>query len=137
MPGDGIQERQGISITFGTLVVTLNLLDVSQDGVSVTDINTSDQGTTGYETYVASTLIEGGTYTWTVNWNLKDQAALMAGIGSDDTMTITYPKTLTAASTDVIPCYINNIQKSGAKGDLVKGTIAFKVRATPTFTDEA
>ena len=135
----GIKEGQGITLTFATLSVTLNLLDVSQDGVSVEDINTSDQATTGYEAYVGSTLIEGGTYTWNINWNLLDQNALMAGMGSSDTITATYPKSIStaqSAANDSVPAYINNISKTGAKGSLINGTITFKVSGTPTFTDE-
>ena len=136
----GIKEGQGITLALATLSsIVLNLLDISQDGVSVGDINSSDQGTTGYETYVGTTLKEGGTYTANVNWNLLDQNALMGAIGSNDVMTATYPKSIStavSAANDSVPIYINNISKTGAKGDLIKGTIAFKVAGTPTFTDE-
>lgn len=139
MSGTGTKEGQGITLTFAALSLTLNLLDVNQDGVSVGDINCSDQATTGYEQYVGATLVEGGTYTWNVNWNLIDQNALYAAIGTADTMTATYPKSASSAvsaANDAVPIYINNISKTGAKGDLIKGTIAFKVAGTPTYTDE-
>ncbi len=139
MSGTGTKEGQGITVAFATLSLTLNLLDVSQDGVTVEDINCSDQATTGYEEYVASTLIEGGTYTWNVNWNLLDQLALYAGMGSADTMTVTYPKsasTATTAANDAVPVYINSISKTGAKGSLINGTITFKVTGTPTYGNE-
>ena len=135
----GIKEGQGITLSFAAISVTLNLLDVSQDGATVEDINTSDQGTTGYETYVGSTLVEGGTYTWAINWNLLDQSALYAAMGTSDTMTATYPKsvsTATSAANDAVPIYINSISKNGAKGDLIKGSITFKVAGTPTYNDE-
>lgn len=140
MSGAGIKEGQGITLSFASLAIVLNLLDVSQDGISVSDINCSDQSTTGYEQYVGSTLIEGGTYTWNVNWNLEDQAVLYAAINTDDVMTATYPKSdsgNTTAASDAVPIYINNIQKTGAKGDLIKGVIVFKVAGTPTYVTEA
>ena len=136
---EGIKEGQGIVLTFAVLSLTLNLLDVSQDGVTVEDINTSDQATTGYESYVGSTLVEGGTYTWAVNWNLIDQVALYAAMGTSDTMTATYPKSVSTAqnaASDAVPIYINSISKNGAKGDLIKGSITFKVAGTPTYVDE-
>ena len=135
----GIKEGQGITLTFAVLSLTLNLLDVSQDGVTVEDINTSDQATTGYEAYVGSTLTEGGTYTWNVNWNLLDQAALYAAMGTADTMTATYPKsvsTATTAANDAVPIYLNSVTKTGAKGALINGTITFKVAGTPTYGNE-
>ena len=136
----GIKEGQGITLALTTLSsIVLNLLDINQDGASAGDINSSDQATTGYETYVGTTLVEGGTYTANVNWNLLDQSALMGAIGVTDVMTVTYPKSVSTATTaakDAVPIYINNISKTGAKGDLIKGTIAFKVAGTPTFTDE-
>ena len=61
MSGTGIKEGQGITISLAAIAAVLNVLDISMDGVSVSDIDTSDQDTTGYKTYVASTLKEGGT----------------------------------------------------------------------------
>ena len=132
MSGTGIKEGQGITISFATIAAVLNVLDISMDGVSVTDINTSDQSTTGYETYCASTLKEGGTYTFNVNWNLNDQSVLMAAIGTTDTLTITYPAAVTVAGTDAFSCYINDVSKTGAKGDLIKGTVKLKIAGTIT-----
>ena len=140
MSGTGTVEAQGITVGFGSLSLTLNLLDISMDGVSVSDILCSDQSTTGYEEYVGSTLKEGGTYTINVNWNLLDHAALMAAIGTTDTITFTYPKsdsTNTTAPSDAFSGYINNVSKTGAKGDLFKGTIVFKIAGDITTTDEA
>jgi len=127
MSGAGIKEGQGITIGFASIAAVLNILEVSMDGVSVSDINTSDQDTTGYKTYIASTLKEGGTVTFTVNWNLNDQSVLMAAIGTTDTLTITYPAAVTVAGTDAFSCYINDVSKTGAEGDLIKGTIKIKV----------
>ena len=136
----GSVEAQGITLGFASLSLTLNLLDISLDGVSVTDINTSDQSTTGTETYIASTLKEGGTYTINLNWNMLDHTALMAAIGTTDTFTITYPKSnsgSTTAPSDAFSGYINNITKTGAKGDLFKGTMVIKIADDITTTNEA
>lgn len=139
MSGTGTKEGQGITVAFAALTLTLNLLDINMDGVSVTDINCSDQSTTGGEEYVGSTLVEGGTYTCNLNWNLQDQAALMAAIGTTDTITFSYPKATVGsavAGSDAFPGYINNVSKTGAKGDLFKGTITFKIAGTITTVTE-
>lgn len=139
MSGTGTTEAIGITVAFGSLSLTLNMLDINMDGVSVSDINCSDQATTGGEEYVGSTLVEGGTYTINVNWNLTDQAALMAAVGTTDTITFTYPIStsgnLTAGS-DAFSGYINNVSKSGAMKDLFKGTITFKIAGTITTVTE-
>ena len=140
MSGTGTVEGQGITVAFAALSLTLNMLDISMDGVSVTDINCSDQSTTGYEKYVGSTLKEGGTYTVNVNWNMLDHNALMAAIGTTDTVTFTYPKSDSAnaiAPSDAFSAYINNVSKTGAKGDLFKGTVTFKIAGDITTVDEA
>jgi hypothetical protein len=141
MSGTGTVEGQGVTIAFATLSLTLNMVDLSQDGVSVADINCSDQDTTGYEDYVGGTLKEGGTYTVNVNWNMLDHAALFAAIGTTDTVTITYLKsnsTNTIAPSDAFPAYINNVSKPTiGKNDLIKGTIVFKIAGDITVTDEA
>lgn len=139
MSGTGTVEGQNITIGFAALSITINMIDVNMDGVSVTDINTSDQSTTGTEQYVASTLKEGGTFTVNVNWNLLDQAALMAAIGTTDVITFTYPKSLTGsavAGSDAFSGYINNVSKTGAKADLIKGVITFKIAGDITTVTE-
>jgi hypothetical protein len=139
MSGTGTTEAIGITVAFGSLSLTLNMLDINMDGVSVSDINCSDQATTGGEKYVGSTLVEGGTYTINVNWNLTDQAALMAAVGTTDTITFTYPIStsgnLTAGS-DSFSGYINSVSKSGSMKELFKGTITFKIAGTITTVTE-
>ena len=140
MSGTGTTEAIGITVAFGSLSLTLNMLDINMDGVSVSDINCSDQATTGGEEYVGSTLIEGGTYTINVNWNLQDQAALMAAVGTTDTITFTYPKASSgsaAAGSDAFSGYINSVSKSGAMKALFTGTIVFKIAGTITTVTEA
>ena len=140
MSGTGTVEGQGITVAFAALSLTLNLLDISMDGVSVSDINCSDQSTTGYEEYKSSTLKEGGTYTINLNWNMKDQAALMAAVGTTDTITFTYPKATSTDSTapsDAFSGYINSVSKSGAKGDLFKSVVTFKIAGDITTVSEA
>lgn len=136
----GIREWQGVTIGFSSTSVTLNLLDISMDGVSKGDINTSDQGTTGGETYVATTLTEYGTYTCNVNWNNYDHAALMTAVaaGTVETITFTYPKVVSTDATapsDAFSGYINQLSKNGGKGDLAKGVLRFKVTGAITSTD--
>ena len=138
--GTGIKEGQGITAAWSAIAAVINILDVSMDGVSVSDIYTGDQDTTGYKTYVGSTLKEGGTYTFNINWNLLDQAVLMAAIGTTDTLTITYPKhvsTNTTAPTDAFSCYINDISKTGGEGELINGTLKIKVAGDITTVSEA
>ena len=71
--GTGKAEGQGFTVSFAVLAIILNLLDVNITGPSVTSINCSDQSTTGFEEYIASTLKEGGNYTFNIQWNLEDQ----------------------------------------------------------------
>ncbi len=140
MSGTGTTEAIGITVAFGSLSLTLNMLNISMDGVSVSDINCSDQSTTGGEEYVASTLVEGGTYTINVNWNLQDQAALMAAVGTTDTITFTYPKASSGSSTagsDAFSGYINSVSKNGSMKELFKGTIVFKIAGTIATVTEA
>ena len=140
MSGTGTKEGQGITLGFATIAAVLNLVDIAQDGVSVADINCSDQSTTGGEEYVAATLIEGGTYTANVNTNLRDINVLTAAIGVTDTITVTYPKSVSGATTQASHAfsgYINNVTQTGAKDDLIKGTIVFKVAGTITSVSEA
>ena len=140
MSGTGTVEAQGITMSLATLTYALNLLDISMDGVSVSDILFSDQSTTGYEEYIGSTLKEGGTYTVNVNWNMRDHAALMAAIGTTDTATFTYPKVLsgdTTAPSDAFSSYINSVSKTGVSKELFKGTISFKIAGNITSTDGA
>ena len=138
----GIKEGQGITITFGTTSVTLNLLDVTMSGVTRTDIETSDQDTTGYMNYIPSTLAEGGTFVCNVNWNLNDHNALMvaATTAAAETITFTYPKVNSAdatAPTDAFTGYINSITKTVAKGSLINGTMTLKVADDISVTDGA
>lgn len=140
MSGTGVKEGQGVTITFGTQTIILNLVDINQDGITVADINCSDQSTLSFEEYVPATLAEGGTYTCLVNWNLKDQVALYAGLGVLDVITFTYPKNETAAVTpasDSFDGYINSITKVAQKEQLIQGTIVFKVAKDITFVDES
>ena len=138
MSGTGVQEGQGFTVAFSTLSLTLNFVDVSEDGPEVTNINCSDQGTTGYEEYLPSTLKEGGSYTFNVNWNLTDQNALYAAMGVVDTVTITWPKTLATAATDVFDGYIQKITKTAQKGSLITGVITiFKDGTGISYTDES
>lgn len=135
----GIQEGQGFSVVFGTTTLTINYLDVSIDGVSVTDINTSDQSTTGGETYIASTLKEGGNITYTVNANMTDQIALFGAIGGDpETITIIWPKTLATAGTLPYSGYISKVSTpTVSKNNLITQQITTKVTGTVTPTNES
>lgn len=138
--GVGIKEGQGVTAAWTTIAAVVNIVDVAMDGVSVGDIYTGDQLTTGTKTYVGATLKEGGTYTFSINWNLEDSAVVMAAIGVTDVMTITYPKhdsTNTTASSDAFSSYINDIQKTAAEGDLIKGTVKLKVAGAITTVSEA
>lgn len=137
--GTGIKEGQGITLTFAAIAAVVNIVDVSMDGVSVTDVSTSDQATAGFETYVGSTLKEGGTFTFKINWNLLDQAVLMAAIGTTDVMTVTYPKSISGsavAGSDAFPGYINDISKTGAKGTVIEGSMKIKVAGDITTVTE-
>jgi hypothetical protein len=114
----GIQEGQGFTLGFGTSSVTVNLVDVNVDGITRTDVLTTDQSTTGLETYIASTIAEGGTCTFAINWSFTDQAALytLATATDAETITITPPKTLATAGTIAFTGYVNSINLVGQKG---------------------
>ena len=135
----GIQEGQGFTLGFGSSSVTLNLVDVNVDGITRTDVLTSDQATTGLETYIASTLAEGGTCSFAINWNFTDHNALytLATSTAAETITITPPKTLITAGIIVFTGYVNSINMIGQKGSLCNGTLRIKVADDMTFTDEA
>jgi hypothetical protein len=140
MSGTGTIEGIGITIGFGSIAAILNLVSINMDGVSVADIDCSDQSTTGGVEYVAATLIEGGTFTCGVNWNVRDQSVLMAAIGTTDTITFTYPKNTSGATTQgshSFSGYINNISETGEIGDLARGTLTFKVAGTITTVSES
>ena len=139
--GQGTAEGQGFTIDFATLttLANINLVDINMDGVTVPDVNCSDQGTTGYEKYIGGSLKEGGTYTATINWNLLDSATLLTDMGSKDTLTITCPKSAAAntAATHAFPAYINSLTMTGQKGSVITGSLRFKVAGDITITDEA
>ena len=142
MPSTGVAEGQGITLTFGTSSLTVNIVDVNQSGITRQDVNTSDQATTGLETYIPSTLAEGGDFNFKVNWNLSDHAALYtaATSASAETITITYPKNNSGnaiAADDEFTGYINMINKTGQKGSVIEGNIKIKVADDITVTDEA
>jgi hypothetical protein len=134
------KEGIGCTLGFGTSSITLNLLDVSLDGVSIGDIQTHDQSTTGYITYIAATLTEGGTMSFNVNWELYDHVALEGALGVSQTITITLPKVNsgdTTAPSYAFSGYLNNISQSAQIGDLIKGTLTIKVADDITFTNGA
>ena len=136
----GIKEGIGATLGFGTSSVTINLVDVNLDGVSVEDIPTFDQSTTGYKTYVSSTLTEGGTVGFKVNWNLYDHAALEGALGLAQTLTITLPKPVAGDATApsyAFTGYLKQIQANNTIGTLVEGTCSLKVADDITFTDGA
>lgn len=136
----GIKEGIGVTVTFATSSITLNMLDITLDGASVADIATFDQATTGYKTYVASTLIEGGTVTVNCNLNAYDHNALFGAIGVSQTITFTLPKVVstdTTAPAYSFTGYINSVGESSAIEDLSKCPIKIKVADDITFTDGA
>ena len=141
--GTGVAEGQGITLSFASSSVTLNILDVNYSGISRTDIDISDQGTTGLRRYIPSTLAEGGDVTFNVNWNLQDQAALytLATSTTAENITITYPfsdsATNSDAADDVFSGYVKNITKSGSEGSLINGSVVIKVADDITFDDES
>jgi hypothetical protein len=126
----GIKEGIGATLGFGTSSVTINLVDVNLDGVSVEDIPTFDQSTTGYKTYVSSTLAEGGTVSFKVNWNLYDSVALEGAKGVAQTMTVTLPKPVsgdTTAPSYSFPGYLKSFSITNTIGTLVEGSCVIKV----------
>jgi len=138
--GQGKTEGQGFTVSFAVLAVILNLLDVNITGPSVTSINCSDQSTVGFEEYIASTLKEGGNYSFNIQWNLKDQVALYAAIGVADTMTVTWPlatSTDTVFASDGVPGYIESLTKVAEKGIVINGVLVWKVADDIVVVDEA
>lgn len=136
--GVGKVEGQGFSLSFAVLAIILNLLDVNVTGPSVTSINCSDQSTTGFEEYIASTLQEGGNYTFNIQWNLEDQVSLYASVGVDDTMTVTWPigTAGNTAASDGVPGYIESLTKVSEKGTIINGVLVWKVADDVVVTNE-
>lgn len=138
--GAGTVEGQGFTIAFATLttLANINLVDIAMDGVTVPDVNCSDQGTTDYEKYVGGSLKEGGTYTASINWNMLDSATLLTDMGSTDTLTLTCPKSISTnnAATHVFSAYINSLTMTGQKGSVINGSLRFKVAGNIVITDE-
>lgn len=136
----GIKEGIGATIGFATSSLTLNVKDVNLDGISVENIETWDQSTTGYRTYIASTLTEGGTISFDVNWNAYDHSALEGALGVSQTITITLPKVVstdTTAPSYAFSGYVNSMSKSVVIDELIQGSLQIKVAGTITFTDGA
>ena len=137
----GIKEGIGATAGFGTSSVTLNIVDIQKDAITKEDIPTFDQSTTGYRTYVASTLTEGGTVTLACNYNGYDHAALEGSLGVAQTITITLPKVVSTDATApsyAFSGYVKSIDGPNINiDDLIKGNIVIKVADDITFTDGA
>jgi hypothetical protein len=136
----GIKEGIGATVGFGTSSLTLNIVDVNLDGITMEDIATFDQSTTGYRTYIASTLTEGGTLSFDVNWNALDHVALEGALGVSQTITVTLPKVVstdTTAPSYSFSGYVNSLSKSVVIDELISGSVQIKVAGDITFVNGA
>lgn len=137
----GIKEGIGADVTFGTSAITTNFLDISLDGISVEDIDTSDQSTTDTKTYIASTLKEGGTVTIKLNTNGYDLLDLHDAVGVMQTVTVRPPKVVSTDTTRPSWAFSGYIKSYsavvGAIGSLQTQNVVVKVAGTVTTTNGA
>lgn len=137
----GIKEGMGGDVTFATSSLTLNFKDITLDGVSVNDIETSDQATTGGRTYIASTLVEGGTVSLMCNTNGYNLSNLYGAIGVSQDIDVRPPKVLTGDTTRPnysFTGYIKSVSHVvGTEGNLQTHNISIKVGSTVTVTSGA
>ena len=135
------KEGMGATITFATSSgMALNIVGVNYDGASVGDINISNQSTTGYEEYIPSTLIEGGTVTIECNTNGRKINELFAAVGILQTITITLAKVLSGDATApsyAFPGYINSVSHANQKGTQQTHSIKIKVAGDVTVVSGA
>jgi len=129
-------QTNGLTLAFTTNPWIAKIVNISQDGETAEDVDTSDLSTGDTRTYEPGELKEGGTYTFLVHFD-PEQTRLATGVS--DIATITYPLSNSGNSsqaTEVFPTYINSWAKTGEINNLIQATLQIKVAGTPVFTPE-
>ena len=129
----------GLTVAFGTTTAydTVNIEDVSYDGISTEDIDVSHLGSTGYRDYIPGDLKEGGTITVSIQ---HDDNNPTLPVHVTETVTITPPIPDTAhgtSGTAAFAGYINNVSWTYSNDDKVAGSYTIKVAGDVTFTDSS
>lgn len=119
----------GTTVAFGTQTTfTPEVLSVSLGGITVDDVRTSHMGTTGFHTYIAATLKEGGEVTMEVHF-LGSQNPTIGG--ATETITIDWGG---SGDTTAFSGYIKSFSgTANLGGELMTGTLVLKVAGTPTL----
>ncbi len=138
MSGTGVAEGQGFTVSFATLSLTINYVDLEDSGSEVPDVNCSDQATTGDEAFLPGKLRAGGEYVFTINANLLDRTALYGARGVEDVITVTWPVSAAAntAGSDVFTGWIKNLTHSARRGEVMTQRLTIKKKQSVTYNNE-
>jgi len=133
-----IDQGNGATFTFATSAFTANITEMSADGETREDIDTSHLGTTLYRTFVPGDLSDGGTYTLTIQFDPEDLADIPRK-GANETMTLTYAISDSGNTTNgtvEFDGYVNSVSNTVEVNALMMADLVIKVAGTPTFTNE-
>ena len=111
----------GTTIAFGTSGWTAVIRDVGGPNVTRGKINTSHMGTTGYETYVMETLIDGGDMTFDCEYDGNDSPPIDQ---APETITIVFAGTKTVSFTGAMSEFSVT---APVKGELMRASFTLAV----------
>lgn len=117
------------TLLFGTQTTfTPEFTNIALNGLSVEDIRTSHMTTSGYHTYIASALKEGGEVSGDIHF-LGSQNPTIGG--AVETITIDWGG---SGDTTAFSGYIKSFSGTATMGgELMTGTIVLKIAGTPTL----
>lgn len=140
----GPKSGNGVTIAFGTtaaygsnLTNTNEITGLSIDGITIDPIETSHLGTTGYRTFIANQLKNGGTIS--VDFQV-DADNIPEPLSTTETVTITNintDDTNGTAGTIAATMFISSLSINYSNDDLVTGTYVLQVCDDITFTDSS
>ena len=102
-----IDTGNAATITFATSSFTASFTDLDPGELTKEDLDTSHLGTTGQKTYKATDLVEPGELTATFFFDSSDS---LPGLGTSETVTVTFPNNGTTAATIAGTGYIKRIK---------------------------
>jgi hypothetical protein len=111
------QESTGLTISFTGF--TADIIGLTPPTTTVDDLETTHMGTTGYRTYIAGVLKEGGALEAEILWDPDVEPPF----GVIDTLTLTFSD----GGTLVFDGYINSESPSAPIRELMKATVSIKV----------
>lgn len=133
-----IDQGNGATFTFNTSSFTANIVDISQDGETRDDIDTSHLGTTSYKTFDPADLSDAGTYTLKIQFDPEELASVPRK-AAKEVMDLEYAISNTANATKgkvSFTGYVNSVSGTIEVDTLLEMDIQIKIDGTPTFTDE-